>query len=129
MPAPTEAAIQRAVLLEASRLGACLFRNQVGLYELADGRRLSSGLAIGSPDCVGWKTVTITPDMVGRRLAVFVGVEVKRPGWKLRPEQARFLAALEAAGAIAGVVTDLTQLRALLATTSCGCASRDTGVT
>ena len=31
----------------------------------------------GWPDLSGWETVTITPDMVGKRVAIFRGVEVK----------------------------------------------------
>lgn len=73
-------------------LGARLFRNQVGQYKLADPRcsfcntehprRVISGLAKGSADLVGWIPIVVTPEMVGRRLAVFTSVEVKAPGAK-----------------------------------------------
>ncbi|MBT9176620.1 MAG: hypothetical protein DDT20_00940 [Firmicutes bacterium] len=34
----------------------------------------------GIPDRVGFVPVVITPDMVGRRISVFVAIESKRPG-------------------------------------------------
>ena len=53
----------------------------------------------GWPDLFGWKTITVTPDMVGRRLAVAKGIEVKVTG-KLSAEQRRFGAILERMGGI-----------------------------
>lgn len=110
----SEADILRAILLESSRLGVTLFRNQVGRYQLADGRWLSSGLCVGSPDLVGWTPLTITPEHVGRRLAVFTGVEVKTDRGQVRPEQRAFLAALERDGAVAGVARSVADLVAML---------------
>lgn len=120
----SEAALLRRLLIAGSARGARLFRNQVGHYVIAhpnclhcqrDGRRISSGMAVGSPDLVGWQSVTITPDMVGRTVALFVGVEAKRPGGGVVSEdQRRFLTALEQAGAIAGVVRSIADLDALL---------------
>ena len=43
----------------------------------------------GWPDLCGWTEVEITPDMVGQRVAVFTGVEVKVTG-KLSKSQAKF---------------------------------------
>lgn len=52
---------------------------------------------IGWPDLCGWRTVTITPDMVGLDVAVFVGEEFKLTG-DLRPEQRVFRDVLERMG-------------------------------
>jgi hypothetical protein len=42
----------------------------------------------GTPDFCGWKSVEITPDMVGKTVAVFLGEEHKATkGDKLRKEQ------------------------------------------
>jgi len=38
------------------------------------------GAPEGWPDLSGWSTVEITPDMVGQRLAVFTGLELKATG-------------------------------------------------
>jgi VRR-NUC domain len=40
-------------------------------------RPLHAGLVKGSGDLIGWKRVTVTPEMVGKDLAVFMSVEVK----------------------------------------------------
>lgn len=38
------------------------------------------GAPEGFPDVIGWDTVEITPDMVGQKIAVFVGDEYKATG-------------------------------------------------
>ena len=91
-----------------------LFRNQVGsLPDPRTGRLVTFGLARGSADLIGWRTVTITPDMVGSRLAVFTSIEVKTPTGRVRPDQAAWMGAVQAAGGIAGIarsVPDALQL-------------------
>lgn len=108
-----ESALAATIRLIASRLGARLFRNQVGTYRLADprckwcathGRRISSGMGVGSPDLVGWQTVTITPAMVGRRIAVFMGVELKSNRRSPTAAQQAWLRAIDEAGGYAAVV-------------------------
>ncbi len=47
-----------------------------------------AGAESGTPDYIGMASVTVTPDMVGKKVALFFGIEVKRPGKKLRPLQA-----------------------------------------
>ena len=55
-----------------------LFRNNVGgLYDKT-GRFVQFGLHVGSGDLIGWKTITITPDMVGQTIGVFTSVETKK---------------------------------------------------
>ena len=57
----------------------------------------------GSSDLIGWHSITITPEMVGARIAVFTAVEVKRTGGgRRRPEQITFIDNVRAAGGIAG---------------------------
>ena len=43
------------------------------------------GMPEGFPDLAGWTEIEITPDMVGRKIAVFTTVEVKATG-KINPE-------------------------------------------
>jgi len=60
----------------------------------------------GWPDCVGWRTVEITQDMVGQRVAVFLAEEHKRDARdKLRKEQRRLRGLMERMGAIYRVIT------------------------
>lgn len=51
----------------------------------------------GWPDLCGWTEVEITPDMVGRKMAVFIGVEVKVTG-RLSKAQKAFRDILGAMG-------------------------------
>lgn len=100
-----ETTILRRIQVALSNAGARLFRNQVGTYQLMDGRWISSGLVQGSSDLIGWQTREITPKMVGRRLALFVAVEIKTPRGRLTEEQKTFIAAVRDAGGLAFVAS------------------------
>ncbi len=81
-----------------------IFRNQVGsLPDPRTGRLVQFGLARGSADLIGWRTIVITPDMVGQRIAVFTSLEIKTPTGRLAPAQRHWLQAVDQAGGIAGV--------------------------
>ena len=93
-----------------------LFRNQVGsLPDPRTGRLVSFGLARGSADLIGWRTITVTADMVGQRLAVFTSIEVKTPTGRIRPDQTAWLDAVQAAGGIAGVARSVDDATTILA--------------
>ena len=65
-----------------------LFRNQVGqLPDPRTGRYIQFGLAKGSSDLIGFKTVKVTPDMVGQEIAQFVSLEIKTETGKLTKMQ------------------------------------------
>lgn len=88
-----------------ARQGYTTFRNNVGAFLTLDGKRkVRCGLHPGSSDRIGWRSVEITPEMVGQRLAVFVAIEVKRPDGSLSDEQGRFLSAVHEAGGEAVLV-------------------------
>ena len=62
---------------------------------------VSNGLGKhGIPDIIACKPTVITPDMVGQRVGLFVGIECKAPGklGTVTPLQERELEAIEAAG-------------------------------
>lgn len=81
-----------------------LFRNNTGsLPDPKTGRPIQFGLARGSSDLVGWRSVTITPEMVGQQLAVFTAIEVKTPKGRATPEQRNWLETVQSAGGIAGI--------------------------
>ena len=92
-----------------------IFRNQVGsLPDPRTGRLVTFGLARGSADLIGWRTVTITQAMVGSRIAVFTSIEVKTPTGRIRPEQQAWLDAVTHAGGLAGIARSVTDAQALL---------------
>lgn len=59
----------------------------------------------GFPDVFGWDTVEITPDMVGQRVAVFVGDELKATG-RLSALQKKFGDLLTRMGGRFNVIRD-----------------------
>ena len=97
-----EKGIQSQILLAlGSRKSTRLFRNTVGQCETTDGRHIRYGLCPGSADLIGWDTVTVTPDMVGKRVAVFLSIEVKGKKGKASEQQENWLRVVQEAGGIA----------------------------
>lgn len=93
-----------------------LFRNAVGgVCDQRTGNWIRYGLCEGSSDLIGWQSIEITPEMVGRRVAVFVALECKSETGRATPEQERFVAAVNAAGGIGAIVRSADEARASLA--------------
>jgi hypothetical protein len=110
----TEQQIQQRIRIACSKGPVRLFRNNCGVLRDRRGVPVSYGLQPGSADLIGWRTITITPDMVGQRVAVFTSIEVKTPSGRIRPEQQQWLDAVQAAGGIAGVARSVEDAQALL---------------
>ena len=119
---------QNRILLNCSRGDTRLFRqnvgqgwagrlvsNQAGRVTLQDARPLIAGLCTGSSDLIGWRSIEVTAEMVGRRLAVFAAVEVKSDTGRLTEQQRAFLIAVEDAGGIAGVARSVEDAQRALA--------------
>lgn len=70
---------------------------------LVNPRPFSTGLPMGFPDLFGFVPVTITPDMVGKQIAVFAAVEVKQKSGRISMKQRDMLAFLQQHGARAGI--------------------------
>lgn len=110
----TESQIMTDIRLALSKGDVRLFRNNVGVLRDAKGHYVQYGLAVGSADLVGWRTVRITRDMVGMSLAQFVALEVKRPGGRVSPPQRAWLAVAQSAGALVGIVHSVEEARGLI---------------
>jgi len=96
-----------------------LFRNQCGaLPDPRTGRMVQFGLARGSADLIGWRTITITPDMVGRQVAVFTSIEVKTERGRIRPEQHAWIGCVQAAGGIGGVARSVADALTIVESTA-----------
>lgn len=92
----SEAASQAQARLAAKAAGFTLFRNNVGALKDERGIPVRYGLAndsaalnrsIKSGDLIGWKSVLVTPEMVGSTIAQFASCEVKRAGWVFRGDK------------------------------------------
>lgn len=120
-----ESNISKLIMLAVSQLGSTVsFRNNVGMgwtgkskriassitvklnpgdVIIQNARPLHSGLCEGSSDLIGWTTREITPDMVGKKVAVFTAVEIKTLTGRASPEQLNFIERVRQAGGIAGI--------------------------
>jgi len=122
----TESELQAYILRTAGSLPHVrLFRNQVGegyvgkaLRDpegvfLHDARHVRMGLFPGSGDLIGWRTLLVTPEMVGKPIAQFLSIEVKTPTGRVRPDQTNWLTQVNLAGGhaiIARSVSDTDDL-------------------
>lgn len=90
-------------------LGALNAMPETWAHRNNTGRRgnVSYGLGVGSSDIIGYTSVTITPEMVGTKVAVFTAVEVKKLGGKPTLEQLEFNNAISVAGGIAFVADSM----------------------
>ena len=87
---------------------------QPGDVVVRKARPLHAGLATGSGDLIGWRSVEVTPGMVGLRVAVFVSLEAKQGSGRLEPEQRAWLDTVRNGGGIAAEVRSLDDARAAL---------------
>ncbi len=122
-----ESKIWKMVLLAVHRIqGVRLFRNNTGqawaspksftlkagqMYRARGGERvlmtpypINFGLMKGSGDGIGWQSITITPDMVGREIAQFISVETKTAKGKPTEEQLNWQTQVNKAGGRAMIV-------------------------
>lgn len=102
-----ETSLLRQIMLAVSKItGARIFRNNTGFDAK---NKVRYGLVVGSSDLIGWKSVTITPDMVGQQVAVFVALEVKTPKGRATDEQKNFVNVVNAAGGKAAIVRSVSE--------------------
>lgn len=101
----SEIALQNEIRLAVGQLkDVRIFRNNVGLFKTQDGRNVQTGLCVGSSDLIGFQSVTITPDMVGQKIAVFTAIEIKTEKGKVSPQQEKFIEMVARFGGIGAVV-------------------------
>jgi hypothetical protein len=85
-----------------------VFRNNCGFDRE---RKVKYGLVNGSADLIGWRTLTITQEMVGTQVAQFVSVEVKTSKGRTSSEQENWKEQVTKHGGLAIVARELADLR------------------
>lgn len=87
----SEAYATSVIRIEAGKRRVLMMRNNVGALQDAQGRWVRYGLMnesrqlnerIKSADWIALESFTVTPLMVGMRLARPLSIEVKHPGWR-----------------------------------------------
>lgn len=124
-----ESEIQQRIQIAAPGFRCQLLRNNSGAFKDAHGRWSWFGLGniskrhsdrIKSSDLIGWRTIQVTPEMVGQTLAVVVAVEVKKPDWirdlkdKRENAQEAFIDWVRAAGGFAGFAKSIEDFRKII---------------
>ena len=122
----SENAIMRTILNTLSNGRVRLFRNTVGAAWLGVGqwidgkvlidrpKRVTFGMATGSSDIIGWRSVIITDEMVGHRVAQFIAIEVKAKNGRATQEQLAFVETVLSHGGVAGIVRSVEEAEELL---------------
>lgn len=119
-----ESALLKKFLLEYSRIGNRLFRANSGMGWAGKSEhhmkkatvvvnsgdvvirkaRPFRGMPKGTPDMIGWTSIKVTEEMVGKKVAVFTGFEAKTKNVKATKEQKNFIEAIKSAGGISSIV-------------------------
>lgn len=124
----SETDLMRRIQMQASKLGARLFRNNIGSAWMGQSTRQDDGTVIikharrvtygipgeGGSDLIGWTPVVITPEMVGKTVAVFSALEVKTDTGSATPEQMQFLSVVKSSGGISALVRTVDETAAAL---------------
>lgn len=95
--------------------GSKVERNRDGSITIRDPRPLHAGLCKGSADLIGWRSLKVTPDMVGDTVAVFASIEVKGKNARTTVEQLNWLENVLAAGGLAGIVRSVPEAEQTIA--------------
>ena len=125
-----ESEIQQRIQIEGPRFNCQLLRNNSGAFRDAEGRFVFFGLGniskkhsdrIKSSDLIGFTRIVVTPDMVGRTVAIFTAVEVKASDWadgkkfNAREEaQATFIDWIRKAGGFAGFANSIESFKRII---------------
>lgn len=128
----------RALMVEAPKLGARLWRNNVGSGLMVRGKspqhresiiaecqaiavrmggsasRITFGLPTGSGDLIGYVGYTVTPADVGSVIPKFASVEVKTARGRSSDEQKAWHRFVISVGGASGEVRSVDELRALI---------------
>jgi hypothetical protein len=118
----------------ASKLGARLFRQNTGMGWVGKQAKTWPGKIVtirhgdvllhgarpfhagvkGMSDLGGWVPVTVTPEMVGQTIAIYVQAEIKEDGGRPTAEQENWINAVNNAGGRAGVARTEADLQAII---------------
>jgi hypothetical protein len=122
--------VDQRILLVAPTVKSTLFRNNSGAFTDSTGRNVRYGLAneskkkneeFKSSDRIGFTEVLITPEMVGKVIAVFTAIETKRSSWtfpknlsKREIGQKNFIDFILSRGGIAGFANSVESFKKII---------------
>lgn len=95
----SEKIIQTEIQLELAKIGIRLWRNNVGLFDTKDGRKIRTGLCVGSSDLIGIVIVS----------GKFIAIEVKAEKGRPTKEQLAFIKMVNDCGGIAFIARSVEE--------------------
>lgn len=108
----SETNLMNSIMLSLN--GKCrIWRNNTGAIKDSTGRLVRFGLCKGSADLVGLTSIVVTPEMVGKKLAVFTAIEVKTATGKATPEQLNFIKRVQELGGLAGIARSIEDAKTI----------------
>lgn len=124
----SEAEVTDEVIIESSKHGMRLFRNNSGSFIDSRGVPVRFGLGniskrfnklMKTSDYIGWTPVVITPEMVGKTVAVFTALEIKEADWKYSGDerevaQKKFIDLVNNSGGIASFIKSVDQVKQMV---------------
>lgn len=128
----SEKSIINKIMMAFSSAGHRIFRNNTGMawtgirigpfkdqktvtvfpgdVLIRKARPFHGGLCKGSSDLIGFKSITITEEMVGKKVAIFSAIEVKTKNVKTTDEQKNFVDMVNALGGYAVICKDADEV-------------------
>jgi hypothetical protein len=111
---PSEHEIQQRIRLACGHGPVRLWRNNTGALVDQQGRFVRFGLCKGSSDLIGLRSLEITPELVGQRIAQFVALEIKTDCGIVSHEQQAFLQLVQHLGGLGAVCRSIAEAQAAL---------------
>lgn len=114
----SEKRIEQETMLRVQDFGGVVFKNNTGTAFRGEKRTMNGkmiltnlqfikyGLDVGSADLIGVLPVTVTPDMVGKKIGVMLSIEMKKDkfgSYRATGEQLQWMKFMKQMGAIAFV--------------------------
>lgn len=125
----TEANLMRSIQLTLGKItNLRIFRNNVGTgwvgksirnknnVIVENARPLHAGLCEGSSDLIGWTTLTVTPEMVGKKIAIFTALEIKNEKGYPTKNQLNFINVVNNMGGIGAIVRNENEAKQAIKT-------------
>ena len=82
---------------------------EAGDVLVQQGRFFTAGLCVGSSDLIGFKSIEITPEMIGKKIAIFTAAEIKTQFGKASKEQIAFINMINSLGGIGFIARNENQ--------------------
>lgn len=110
----TESHIQQQIRIACNTGETRAWRNNIAKLKVR-GQWVGFGIpGKGGSDLIGFHTMTIRPEHVGKKVAVFLAIECKSATGKPTPDQVNFINFINAAGGIAGIARSAEEAASLI---------------